>query len=86
MQKRTLVIGVVVLLAVIVAVVVVALTVGGSSASTRSGDRNDKEVASPADKATKPKHSLKKFQSDNSSSGSGEDETTDPLTDRKSVV
>ncbi|KAG7377559.1 hypothetical protein PHYPSEUDO_011479 [Phytophthora pseudosyringae] len=88
MQKRALVIGVLVALAVVIAVIVVALTVSSSHASTESRDATDErrkaagETAQPLKKKT-----LRKFKTDNSSSGSSDadEETTDPLTETYSL-
>ncbi|KAG4231223.1 hypothetical protein PC116_g20499 [Phytophthora cactorum] len=87
MQKRALVISVLVALAVIVAVIVIAVAVSSSKASTKSSDA-DKRGNSP-DATAKPnvKDTLRKFKKDNTSSGSSDEdeETTDPLTEKYSV-
>ncbi|KAF1779249.1 Metallo-dependent phosphatase-like [Phytophthora cactorum] len=71
MQKRALVISVLVALAVIVAVIVIAVAVSSSKASTKSSDA-DKRGNSP-DATAKPnvKDTLRKFKKDNTSSGLG---------------
>ncbi|KAG3075087.1 hypothetical protein PI125_g21814 [Phytophthora idaei] len=87
MQKRALVISVLVALAVIVAVIVIAVAVSSSKASTKSSDA-DKRGNSP-DATAKPnvKDTLRKYKKDNTSSGSSDEdeETTDPLMEKYSV-
>ncbi|ETI46198.1 hypothetical protein F441_09360 [Phytophthora nicotianae CJ01A1] len=86
MQKRALTISILVALAVIVAVIVIAVTVSSSKASTKSKD--DAKRGNPTDETVKPrtKKPLRKFKTDNSNSGSSDDEeTTDPLTENYSV-
>ncbi|CAI5742051.1 unnamed protein product [Hyaloperonospora brassicae] len=89
MQRKAVVISVVVGLAVVVAVIVVAVTVTSSHTSTASGDNHKARDADIGSTTETPhtKDKLRSFKSSGSSSGSleADEETTDPLTETYSV-
>ncbi|KAG6612269.1 Tartrate-resistant acid phosphatase type 5 [Phytophthora cinnamomi] len=88
MQKRALLISVVVALAVTIAVIVVAVTMSGSHSSTGSGKHDGEKTHAPSAKAnSNASDKLHKFKKGNSSSGSTDDEEekTDPLKENYSV-
>ncbi|KAG1698418.1 hypothetical protein DVH05_014960 [Phytophthora capsici] len=85
MQKKALIISVLVALALVVVVLIVSLTVSGSHASTKSSDKDKEQRISPD--AKPKKKPLRKFKKSNSSSGSSDEdeEKTDPVKETYSL-